>query len=73
MEGRQTLLEVRSENFASKKIRNPTDENISIFKNYIKIYNKLVRASKTNYYKTKFEEYSTNMRKTWDTIRDVIG
>ena len=63
----------RKQKLASKKIRNPTDENISIFKNYIKIYNKLIRASKINYYKTKFEEYSTNMRKTWDTIRDVIG
>ena len=63
----------RKQKLASKKIRNPTDKNISIFKNYIKIYNKLVQASKINYYKTKFEEYSTNMRKTWDTIRDVIG
>ena len=61
------------EKLGSKKIRNPTTENISAFKNFNRIYNKLVRASKINYYNTKFTEYSTNMRKTWDTIRDVIG
>ena len=61
------------EKLGSKKIRNPTNENITAFKNFNRIYNKLVRASKINYYNTKFTEYSTNMRKTWDTIRDVIG
>ena len=57
----------------SKKIRNPTEENIKQFKDYNKIYSKLCRESKQTYYDSKFKEFSSDMRKSWDTIREVLG
>ena len=59
------------EKLFSKKIRNPTELNVKIFKNYNTIYNKIKRTSKRQYYDSKFKEFSSNMRKTWDTIREV--
>ena len=37
------------------------------------LYTKLIRAAKKQYYDDKFTEYSKDMRKTWVTIREVIG
>ncbi len=37
------------------------------------IYNETLRRAKQTYYNKKFQEYSSNMRKTWETIREVIG
>ena len=32
-----------------------------------------MRLARETYYKDKFKEYSNDIRKTWSTIRDVIG
>ena len=32
-----------------------------------------MRKAKIKYYNDKFAEYSSNMRKTWETIRELIG
>ena len=63
----------QKEKLASKKLRKPSETNTSAFKTYNRIYTKLVRTAKKTYYDTKFTDFSTNMRKTWDTIREVIG
>ena len=62
----------RKEKLASKKLRNPTILAMNNFKSYNKINNSLKRNAKQNYYDSKFTEFSTNMRKTWETIREVI-
>ena len=58
---------------SSLKIRKPTVDNINKYKKYLSIYNKTLRKSKQNYYHTKFTEYSYDLRRTWDTIREVLG
>ena len=63
----------RKEKLAAKKLKKPTSENIQIFQSYNKIYNKVRRSAKRLYYDDKFKEFSKDMRKTWDTIRNVMG
>lgn len=63
----------RKEKLFALKLRKPTNENIDKFKVYNKTYNKLKRTAKHSYYRDKFEEYSGNMKKTWETIREVLG
>lgn len=63
----------QKEKLASKKLRNPTLLNINNFKSFNKIYNSLIRKEKHSHYDSKFTEFSTNMKKTWETIREVIG
>ena len=58
---------------SSLKIRKPTLENINKYKYYANTYNYLLRKAKHYYYNKKFEEYSGNLRKTWETIRELIG
>ena len=58
---------------ASLKIRKPTPENINKYKTYSNTYNYLLRKAKHCHYNDKFEEYSGNLRKTWETIRELIG
>ena len=58
---------------AAKKNKCPTEENINIYKDYNRVYRSLIRKSKADYYGEKFTEYSNNMKKTWDLIRDILG
>ena len=57
----------------SKKLKHPTDENIKHFIAYNKVFNKVRRAAKKTYFSDQFAEYTNNIKKTWDTIREVIG
>ena len=57
----------------SKKIRKPTPNNKINFQNYNKMYKKLIRSAKQNYYYNKFQDFSGQMKQTWDTIREVLG
>ena len=58
---------------AAKKNKSPTEENIKKYKDFNRVYRSLIRKSKADYYKEKFTEYSNNMKKTWDLIRDILG
>ena len=58
---------------AAKRLKHPTPENISKYKEYNDMYRSLIRKSKILFYKNKFNEYSTNMKKTWSLIKDIIG
>ena len=57
----------------SKKIKNPSDQNIGQFKIFNNIYNKVRRQAKSNYYNTQFSQQKSNMKQTWTLIREVIG
>lgn len=61
------------EKLFSKKLRKPTDININNFKKYNTVYKKLIREAKKLYYSNKFKEYSKDARKTWITIRSIVG
>lgn len=58
---------------ASKKIRCPLPENINKYKQFNYLYNKILRRAKQNYFKSKFLEYSHNLRKKWETVREALG
>ena len=59
---------------ASKKRKCPLPENIIKYKQFNYLYNKILRRSKQNYLKSKFEEYSHNLRKkTLETVREALG
>ena len=51
----------------------PNHENITYYKSYINMYNKLKRAMKTNYYRDKLELNKNNMKQTWSTLKEAIG
>jgi exonuclease III len=56
-----------------KFIKNPTELNKS---NYVKYRNKLtnlIKVSCKTYYSSKFNEYKSNIKHTWQTINSVIG
>jgi hypothetical protein len=58
---------------AAKKNKSPSEENIKKYKDFNRVYRSLIRKSKADYYEQKFTEYSNNMKKTWDLIRDILG
>jgi len=52
-------------------IKFPTHENISNYKNYRKLFNKLIRASKKSYYEEQLKLNQSNMKKTWELINQA--
>ena len=58
---------------ASIRLNKPTIQNINKYKIYNYIYNKTIRRAKQIYYNSRFVEFSSNMKKTWETIREVLG
>ena len=56
-----------------KKLNKPNDSNITAFKNYNNIFNKLKRAMKITYFKISLEENKFNVKKTWAILRQAIG
>ena len=58
---------------ASKKLKNPTDQNISSYKTFYSRYRSLIRESKRNYYASKFAEYSRDIKNTWKVINSLIS
>ena len=58
---------------ASLRLRKPNLENINKYKTYNSIYNKTVRRAKQIYYASRFNDCSANLKKTWETIREVLG
>ena len=57
----------------SKKLRNPTQNNIEKYKAFNSIYTKLIRKARQSYYNSKFKDYSKDCKKTWQTINDLLG
>ena len=57
----------------SQKLSNPTENNILKYKKFNKIYNKLKRNMKLNYYKNVLNENRFNIKKTWSILRQAMG
>ena len=63
----------KKEKLFSQKIRKPTEQNKTMFRTYNNLYNSVKRQAKRSYYGDKFHEYSKDMKKSWDLIREVVG
>ena len=56
-----------------KFFKSKTNENEKKCKTYKSLFEILKEKSKNNYYSRKLENCKQNMKKTWDTIKQVIG
>ena len=63
----------RKDALFAKKVKCPSDNNVSIFKLYNKLYNKVRRSAKKMYYDKQFINFTSNSKKTWSLIKEVIG
>ncbi len=56
-----------------KKLKNPTDNNITRYKTFVNMFNKLKRIIKTNYYKDMITINRHDMKATWSILKQAIG
>ena len=54
-------------------MKKPSTQNITKYKIFVNAYNKTLRKAKLVYYDAKFKEYSRDIRKTWETLREILG
>jgi hypothetical protein len=52
--------------------RNPTENNLNLYKRYRNLYNTLIRASKKLYFESELEKHKNNLKVTWDILRKAI-
>ncbi len=71
-EGLLTSMRNRSR-LLRKKLKQPSEYNIVKYKTYINQYNKLKRIMKRNYYQNIIEVNKHDVKKTWKTLKQVIG
>ena len=63
----------RKQKLYDKFLRSKTNENGKKYKTYKSLFEILNEKYKKNYYSRKLENCEQNMKKTWDTIKQVIG
>jgi hypothetical protein len=51
----------------------PTAENVAKYKNFKTVYQRVLRAAKKLYFKSKLEQNTSNPKKTWDTLNEILG
>ena len=56
-----------------KFLKSKTNENEKKYKTYKSLFEILKEKSKKIYYSRKLENCKQNMKKTWDTIKQIIG
>ena len=56
-----------------QKLKKPTEINIHKFKTYLKLFNKIKRKAKINYYKTILEQNKHNTKQIWKVLKKAIG
>jgi exonuclease III len=54
-------------------IKDPSVENISAFKLYRNLYNRILRASKKLYFDNNLKKAKKNPKKTWSLLKEAIG
>ena len=55
------------------KIRKPTENNINKCKDFCKMFNKLKRLIKSKYYTDIFSMNVSNVKRTWQILREVLN
>ena len=56
-----------------KKLKIPNDRNIQSYKIFVRIYNKLKRTLKINYFSQILDANKSNSKKTWSILKQAIG
>jgi len=54
-------------------IIDPSAVNVSAFKTFRNLYNKLIRIRKSNYYQEQIELNKSDLKKTWNLIYEVLN
>ena len=57
----------------NKKMNTPTEVNTNKYKMYVRLFNKIKRKAKQNFYKSKLELNKSNMKQTWKILNQAIG
>ena len=55
------------------KHKNPTDENIEKYKNFCRIYKKLRRVARANFYDEQIKQSSHDMKQTWSLMKMAMN
>ena len=63
----------RKQKLYDKFLKSKTNENEKKYKTYNSLFEILKENSKKFYYSRKLDSCKQNMKKTWDTIKEVIG
>ena len=56
-----------------KKLKQPTEMNISKYKSYLNLYNKTKHAMKMRYFSEILDKNKHDMKKTWETLKMALG
>jgi len=64
---------IRKSRLLHKKAKKPTQHNIDSYKIYSKLYNKIIRAAKANYYSNTLNENINNTKETWKILNSAIN
>ena len=63
---------IQKQRLYKRKLKNPSPQNIEIYKTYLKMYNKTLRVSKAKYYKESLTRYKNNVKQTWKILNQII-
>ena len=63
----------QKEKLFAKRKKCPSALNISTFKTYNNLYNKIRRAAKKFYYEKQFSKFAHNIKDTWTVIKEILG
>lgn len=66
-------INIQKKLYAKAIKSNVSNQDITKYKNYKKILDKLKRQAKINYYHTKCKEFKCNSKKLWELINCTIG
>ena len=56
----------------SRFLKNPSAINEKIYKQYRNILTNVIRQTKSDYFKNKFQQNKSDIKKTWDTINSLL-
>ena len=57
----------------NKNLKKPSEENKERYLTYKNLFEKLKHNAKQQYYKNLINSYQNNARKTWATIKEILG
>lgn len=57
----------------NKLLKIPSEKNREAYTSYRNLFEKLKYKAKTQYYKSQLTKYQNNARKTWETIKEILG
>ena len=57
----------------NKFLKSPTEQNKEKYLNFKNMFEKLKGKARIQYFKNQLSMYENNIRKTWDTIKEILG